>query len=264
MADRPIPSGGAKHRNNSSTVPGSQTAPEPIRSVLRMATSTSARSDRPGPGQPTSSILVGLATRSTSSLPPATSPAAIPATVGSSGLGKALLVPVEMATIGVSPHSSATSRWVPSPPRTTMTPTPSATMHRVALTVSAAVPVRSSSTISTRGQPAPNGPPATLEKPGGDTRPISHHDHLIDAGTAEANHQPPQLVQFLVGGHGRAVSNEPSDVASRRGVGHNTHGTRILHRRGPPSTVDRRSNQPGPKHCTRGHRMQDDHCAPSF
>ena len=67
----------------------------------------------------------------------ATSPAAIPATVGSTGSAKALFVPAGIGRSGVSPAPAATSRFVPSPPSVTMTPTPAAVIARAARVVSA-------------------------------------------------------------------------------------------------------------------------------
>ena len=59
------------------------------------------------------------------SSPEATSPAAVPATVGSTINGKTLLVPVEIGSNGASIQPKTRSRCVPSPPREITDLTPS-------------------------------------------------------------------------------------------------------------------------------------------
>ncbi len=93
-------------------------------------------------------------TASWATAPVATSPAASPATVGSKARGKELLVPVEMATTGMSRQVCATRLLVPSPPSTMMTPTPASIMSSTATNVSVGVPVRAWSRKCTVGQPS--------------------------------------------------------------------------------------------------------------
>ena len=50
-----------------------------------------------------------------------------------------MLVPVERPQIGVSPQLLATTRWVPSPPSTTIASTPRSSMVSTALVVSCAL-----------------------------------------------------------------------------------------------------------------------------
>ena len=54
-------------------------------------------------------------------------------------------MPVDTQAMGVRPQSTATARWVPSPPSTTMAATPSATIARTARRVSSTVPVTGNS-----------------------------------------------------------------------------------------------------------------------
>lgn len=72
----------------------------------------------------------------------ATRPVAIPTTVGSAFLGKALFVPVEIEAIGTLPHASATTALVPSPPSTMIAATPAETIASTATVVPAADCVR--------------------------------------------------------------------------------------------------------------------------
>ena len=69
--------------------------------------------------------------------------------------GKALFVPVESAQSGTSPHSRATSRWVPSPPSTAIAATPASHISATARTVSRSVPVGVQSRVSSSGKRAP-------------------------------------------------------------------------------------------------------------
>ena len=81
-------------------------------------------------------------------------PAANPATVGSTGRGNALFVPVEIETRGMSAQAPATRRFVPSPPSTTIAPTPTSRMVAAAVIVSAGPCVIGWSTNVSSGQPA--------------------------------------------------------------------------------------------------------------
>ena len=69
-------------------------------------------------------------------MPRATNAAAAPAEVPSIAVGKTLFVPVEIAMSGASDQPAATSRYVPSPPRTMTAPACSARNRRAAPIVS--------------------------------------------------------------------------------------------------------------------------------
>ena len=98
-----------------------------------------------GPRWPPRARGCDASRRPTGTVPSATSPTAIPATVPSAVTGKTLLVPVDRARSGMSPTTPAASRAVPSPPRQTIASTPASTIRPTAAVVSAAVPVIGSS-----------------------------------------------------------------------------------------------------------------------
>ena len=81
-------------------------------------------------------ILLDCETWARSSRPLATIPAAKPAKVPSTIVGKTLLVPVEMATMGRTRLPTTAARLVPSPPRVIRQSTPCSAMAAAARTVS--------------------------------------------------------------------------------------------------------------------------------
>jgi hypothetical protein len=121
-ADRPTALGLAKVTSASEIDPTRHRARDPTQRSAVTATSTSALSRAP-PSTATSSCLARRTSSSPPSRPVATRPVASPATVASRSSGKALLVPVDSAHSGMSPQCLATTRWVPSPPRTTIAAT---------------------------------------------------------------------------------------------------------------------------------------------
>jgi hypothetical protein len=121
-ADRPTTLGLAKVTSASEIDPTRHRARDPTQRSAVTATSTSALSRAP-PSTATSSCLARRTSSSPPSRPVATRPVARPATVASRSSGKALLVPVDSAHSGMSPQCLATTRWVPSPPRTTIAAT---------------------------------------------------------------------------------------------------------------------------------------------
>ena len=66
--------------------------------------------------------------------------------------GKTLLVPDERVASGTAPQREATARWVPSPPSTMMTATPSDTMRSTASSVSRTLSSLRVSSTSNSGQ----------------------------------------------------------------------------------------------------------------
>ena len=99
---QPDRAGLAKRDEQLGDVPRRQTARAPTKRSALTATSTSARSARP----PRSTRSARLAPRRCRRRRPvATRPTASPATVVSRSSGKALLVPVESAHSGISPHA---------------------------------------------------------------------------------------------------------------------------------------------------------------
>src|SRR5207244_10202618 len=76
-------------------------------------------------------------------------PAADPASVPSTMVGKTLLVPVEIGISGTGPLAPATRRLVPSPPRVIRQLTPASTIHLVACDVSALLNVTGISSTDT-------------------------------------------------------------------------------------------------------------------
>ena len=130
----------------------SQMARVATKRSLDRATSTRAMS-RSSPSTITVRVLLRTDASSSGTLPDATSPAAIPAVVPSTITGKTLLVPVEMATMGMSQEPLATARLVPSPPRVITQPTSCSAIAAAARTVSPSLyraDMRSSSTSTER------------------------------------------------------------------------------------------------------------------
>ena len=95
-----MPAGSALVRNTSYTVCRSQMARVATYRSREIATSTRA-SSRNSPPTLMCSVLLTIAASATLSRPDATKPAAMPASVPSTITGKMLLVPVEMATMGI-------------------------------------------------------------------------------------------------------------------------------------------------------------------
>ena len=81
--------------------------------------------------------------------PVATSPRAVPATVGSINTGNALFVPVEMGITGMFIHPFVTALFVPSPPNTATHGTSLSFISRAAIVESSSVKVIESLTYST-------------------------------------------------------------------------------------------------------------------
>ena len=129
--DSPIASASAKATKIWLIDSGCHTALAPTHTSLQMDTSTTAMSCRP-PLSSTHNILLRTVPSAVVTRPVATNPAANPAMVASLTSGNTLFVPVESARIGVSPHARAANRCVPSPPSTTITLTPKATMRSIA------------------------------------------------------------------------------------------------------------------------------------
>lgn len=134
--DMPIPPTSPKVTNSSLKPSTFQMAREPTKRSPTMATSTNAMSRVSLIA--TSRHLFPTKASATGTMPVAASPTARPVIVGSRISGKALLVPVETPAIGMSPHSDTTTRWVPSPPNTTMAATPISRIMRAAVALSAA------------------------------------------------------------------------------------------------------------------------------
>ena len=80
--------------------------------------------------------------------------------VASRIVGKTLFVPVEREVSGTPSQAPATSRLVPSPPSTTIPPTPRSTMRAVPATVSAGDSSTGMSRNATSGQTCPAGGPS--------------------------------------------------------------------------------------------------------
>jgi hypothetical protein len=127
-------------------------ARDPTQRSAVTATSTRALSTTASPLTPTRNRLARRTSPSPPSRPVATSPVAIPATVASRSSGKALLVPVDSAHRGMSPQWAATTRWVPSPPRTTIAATCRSAMARTAAAESRASSNSAMSRTSSSGR----------------------------------------------------------------------------------------------------------------
>ncbi|GAB7536608.1 hypothetical protein BGC_28260 [Burkholderia sp. 3C] len=143
MADRPIACGLAYDTYTALNVSAFHTARAPIKRSREITASTSARSRRhapPGSRIVTSRHLLLASAREAGMRPVANRPVASPVMVDSRISGNALLVPVDRPTIGTSPHSRTTARWVPSPPSTTIAATPASRMRRAASSVSSTLP----------------------------------------------------------------------------------------------------------------------------
>ena len=151
-ADRPTALGLAKVTSASEIDPTRHRARDPTQRSAVTATSTSAVSRTAPPPTATSSRLARRTSPSPPSRPAATSPVARPATVASRSSGKALLVPVDSAHRGMSPQCPATTRWVPSPPRTTIAATGRSVMASTAATESRASSCSAISSTSSSGR----------------------------------------------------------------------------------------------------------------
>jgi hypothetical protein len=151
-ADRPTAPGLAKVTRASEMAPARHRARDPTQRSSVTATSTRARSRAAPPLTSTWSCLARRMSPSPPSRPLATSPVASPATVASRSSGKALLVPVDSAHSGMSPQWPATTRWVPSPPRTTIAATGRSAMAATAATESRASSRRAMSSTSSSGR----------------------------------------------------------------------------------------------------------------
>jgi hypothetical protein len=151
-AERPTALGLAKVTSASEMAPARHRAREPTQRSAVTATSTSALSRAAPPLTSTWSCLARRASPSPVSRPVATSPVASPATVASRSSGKALLVPVDSAQSGMSPQWPATTRWVPSPPRTTIAATWRSAMASTAAAESPASSRRAMSRTSSSGR----------------------------------------------------------------------------------------------------------------
>ena len=149
MLDSPIASGSAKATNNSVMVSPDHTARAPTCAIRVTQTSTRASSWR----SPTWTCrhLLRLSARSGGTRPVANRPAASPVTVASRRSGKTLLVPVDRVASGIPGTAPATTRWVPSPPSTTISRAPAAAIARAAVTLSSAPSCSGMSTNSSRG-----------------------------------------------------------------------------------------------------------------
>ena len=173
------------------------------------------------------STLARRQASATASRPVATRPAASPATVASSIWAKALLVPVESGASGTSPHADATTRLVPSPPRTTSSRTPSPTSASVAVTESAAPPV-SGQLHEVDGRPGAVDARASCASDGDgqaarDPTLVHHRDHPVDTERTERGQHPLQHHHLLGVGEHRGPGDEPADVLAGPGVHDEPH-----------------------------------------
>ena len=158
--------------------------------------------------------------------------------------GKALLVPVERAQMGVSAHRLATTRFVPSPPSTAIALTPCLRIFSTASTVSRASWRRRISTSSSSGKDVfrrrGRAGRVGVRRRGRSGR---HHQDALDADRSEADHEAVDHVALLDVVEDRGARHQPSDVAPGGGVGDDTDGYEPVTGRSQDSALEEVGNQ---------------------